>query len=363
MKRPNLFYHATKELSQDAFLCYVFSYFDEEYKNSYPKEYEFSKFFIKDIFKRLNINIEPKKLEIKRQHLNIDILLIVNNSIYIIIEDKIHATEGDKQIESYVEKVSNEYKTTKKNIYSLYYKTGDESYRSLENKKSYNNFIYMMREDIISIFENYNGDNIIILDYIENLKSMEEERNNFRNIDLRKEKLSWNEIVGLYNQLDKEFYTLKENGNFPKDSNGEENFFNWGDVHNQGGNFLAYYLYESLMYEKYHFYPQIEACENYFRLVIKLNPWSKPEEFQELKKQFDLNKLYRCLEILKKYFGNSIEKPKSFRPKSATMTVGVFNDWLVLDDNGHINTKETALSINEKFKTLISLKDEFKDLI
>ena len=192
---------------------------------------------------------------------------------------------------------------------------------------------------------------------------MEEERNNFRNIDLRKEKLSWNEIVGLYNQLDKEFYTLKENGNFPEDSNGEENFFNWGDVHNQGGNFLAYYLYEGLRYEKYHFYPQIETNENYFRLVIKLNPWSKPEEFQELKKQFDLNKLYRCLEILKKYFGNSIEKPKSFRPKSATMTVGVFNDWLVLDDNGHINTKETALNINEKFKTLISLKDEFKDLI
>ena len=96
MKRPNLFYHATKELSQDAFLCYVFSYFNEEYKNSYPKEYEFSKFFIKEFLKRLNINIEPKKLEIKRQHLNIDILLIVNNSIYIIIEDKIHATEGDK---------------------------------------------------------------------------------------------------------------------------------------------------------------------------------------------------------------------------------------------------------------------------
>ena len=363
MKRPNLFYHATKELSQDAFLCYVFSYFNEEYKNSYPKEYEFSKFFIKEILKRLDINIEPKKLEIKRQHLNIDILLIVNNSIYIIIEDKIHATEGDKQIESYIKKVANEYKTTEKNIYSLYFKTGDESYRSLENKKSYNNFIYMMRKDIISIFKNYNGDNIILLDYIENLKSIEEERNNFRNIDLRKEKLSWNEIVGLYNQLDKEFYELDKNGNFPKDSNGEANFFDWEYVSNPSGGFYSYFFCEGLMYEKYHFYPQIEACENYFRLVIKLNPWSKPEEFQELKKQFDLDKLYKSLEILKKHFGNSIEKPKAFRSKSATMTVGVFNDWLVLDDNGHINTKETALNINEKFKTLISLKDEFKDLI
>ena len=45
------------------------------------------------------------------------------------------------------------------------------------------------------------------------------------------------------------------------------------------------------------------------------------------------------------------------------MTVGVFNDWIVLDENGHINTKETVLNINEKLKTLISLKDEFKDLI
>ena len=360
MKRPNLFYHATKELSQDAFLCYVFSYFNEEYRNSYPKEYEFSNFFVKEIFKRLNINIEPKKLEIKRQHLNIDVLLIVNDLIYIIIEDKIHATEGHKQIESYIKKVANEYKTTEKNIYSLYYKTGDESYNSLEyKKKEYNNnFAYMMREDIISIFENYTGDNIIILDYIENLKTMEEERNNFKNVDLRKRLLFWNEIVGLYNQLDKEFYTLKENGNFPKDSNGEENFFNWGDVHNQGGNFLAYYLYEGLRYEKYHFYPQIETNENYFRLVIKSNPWRK-----ELEEQFDLDKLYKSLEILKKYFGNSIEKPKRFKAKSETMTVGVFNDWLVLDDNGHINTKETALNINEKFKTLISLKDELKDLI
>lgn len=255
MKRPNLFYHATKELSQDAFLCYVFSYFNEEYKNSYPKEYEFSKFFIKEILKRLDINIEPKKLEIKRQHLNIDILLIVNDLIYIIIEDKIHATEGDKQIEKYKEKIFNEYKVNEENIYSLYFKTGDESYCSLENKKSYNNFIYMMRKDINSIFENYNGDNIIILDYIENLKTMEEERNNFRNIDLRKEKLSWNEIVGLYNQLDKEFYELDKNGDFPKESNGGQNFFDWKYVSNPSGGFYSYFFCEGLMYEKYHFYP------------------------------------------------------------------------------------------------------------
>lgn len=45
------------------------------------------------------------------------------------------------------------------------------------------------------------------------------------------------------------------------------------------------------------------------------------------------------------------------------MTVGVFNDWLVLDENGYINTKETALNINEKLKILISLKNELKDLI
>lgn len=364
MKRPNLFYHATKELSQDAFLCYVFSYFNEEYKNSYLEEHRFSKFFIKEILKRLDINIEPKKLEIKRQYLNIDILLIINDSIYIIIEDKIHATERYDQISDYKKKVSNEYKVNEENIYSLYFKTGDENYCSLKNKKEkYSSFTYMIREDIISIFENYNGDNIIILDYIENLKSMEEERNNFKNVDLRERLLFWNEIVGLYNQLDKEFYNLEKNRVFPKASNGELNFFGWEYVSNPSGGFYSYFFCEGLIYEKYHLYPQIEACENYFRLVIKLNPWSKPEEFENLKKQFDLGKLYRCLEILKKHFGNSIEKPKAFRSKSATMTVGVFNDWLVLDNNGHINTKETALNINEKFKTLISLKDEFKDLI
>ena len=39
MKKPNLFNFATSELSQDAFLCYLFNFAKEEYKENI-KEYE-----------------------------------------------------------------------------------------------------------------------------------------------------------------------------------------------------------------------------------------------------------------------------------------------------------------------------------
>ena len=60
-----------------------------------------------------------------------------------------------------------------------------------------------MREEILELMEFYDGNNIIINDYIENLKNIQANRENFKNIDLKNEILSWNEIRGFYNALDK----------------------------------------------------------------------------------------------------------------------------------------------------------------
>lgn len=60
-----------------------------------------------------------------------------------------------------------------------------------------------MREEILELMEFYDGNNIIINDYIENLKNIQANRENFKNIDLKNEILSWNEIHGFYNALDK----------------------------------------------------------------------------------------------------------------------------------------------------------------
>lgn len=54
MTKPNLFNFATSELSQDAFLCYLFSFAKKEYKENI-KEYEFTDFILKELLKKCNL--------------------------------------------------------------------------------------------------------------------------------------------------------------------------------------------------------------------------------------------------------------------------------------------------------------------
>lgn len=66
MKKPNLFNFATSELSQDAFLCYLFNFAKEEYKENI-KEYELANFILRELLKKCNLEI-PKieNLDIKK---------------------------------------------------------------------------------------------------------------------------------------------------------------------------------------------------------------------------------------------------------------------------------------------------------
>lgn len=137
--KPNIFNFATKELSQDAFLCYLLEFSKEEYKK-YEKEHIFANIFLKNILNKFSLDIEVKKLEIKKQYNNIDILLILNDEYYIIIEDKTFTSERKKQIISYKDKLKKILENDKRNfdeekIYGLYFKIGDECLQRIEEKK------------------------------------------------------------------------------------------------------------------------------------------------------------------------------------------------------------------------------------
>lgn len=107
MKKPNLFNFATSELSQDAFLCYLFNFAKEEYKENI-KEYELANFILRELLKKCNLEI-PKieNLDIKKQFYGIDILLIINEKTFIIIEDKTNTNERENQLEGYKKKKRN----------------------------------------------------------------------------------------------------------------------------------------------------------------------------------------------------------------------------------------------------------------
>lgn len=345
--KPNIFNFATKELSQDAFLCYLLEFSKEEYKK-YEKEHIFANIFLKNILNKFSLDIEVKKLEIKKQYNNIDILLILNDEYYIIIEDKTFTSERKKQIISYKDKLKKILENDRINfdeekIYGLYFKIGDECLQRIEEKEKTKgmNIKSLLRKEIINIFENYSGENIIFNDYISYIKEIQERTENFSKVDLRKEMFTWGEINGFYNALDLEFTKLKKE----KILSGEIKF-NWDYVANQNGGFMCYNFdnaFNRLNFEKYGYYMQIETRGR-----------NRDE------KNIDI--LYKGFEILKKEktFSDGI-RPLRFS-KGRWMTQLIITNYLALNENGTINISKTALNITEYLKELLKLDNKLKNL-
>ncbi|MGL6024897.1 MAG: PD-(D/E)XK nuclease family protein [Cetobacterium sp.] len=349
--RPNIFKFATSELSQDAFICYVLDYYNANWKTKHVLEHKFAKFFIHNLFKKLSIdNIEINSLEIKKQFMAIDILLIINENIYIIIEDKTFTSERENQMNGYREKVIKNLKALEQNVYCIYYKTGDESYTNTSLIGDRKNIETLLREEIIEIFEKYEGSNILFEDYLTNLKDFQNERENFKNRNLKKEIFTWNEIIGFYNELDKAFVKLKSVEKMPKDIG-----FNWQYVANQNGGFMCYYFQNILDFEDYGYYLQLESI------------WKKDKNIHEnMKFTFkiwsdnkDISLLYKGLDILKENYGNKIQKPSRFA-RGTWMTQAIIKDYIVINEIGIIDVDKTAINIVTWLKSLRDLKSKLK---
>ena len=127
----NLFTFATKELSQDAFICWLLNslnYEDVENDTDIKALKEFAyKFLNKMCPDTEKMNISDIKPSITKQKFKIDILVefkYKDENYIIIIEDKVASyirkdKDGNNQLESYKEKIQKYSKNSK--IKSVYY--------------------------------------------------------------------------------------------------------------------------------------------------------------------------------------------------------------------------------------------------
>ena len=114
----NIFKYATSELSQDAVICWILSFYND--KNS--KLYNLAKELLSSF---VELETEDNKIEIKQQFYKTDILIhFPNTKKVVIIEDKTYTSEHDEQIAKYVEKISKSDKYKGCKIYVVYFKTG-----------------------------------------------------------------------------------------------------------------------------------------------------------------------------------------------------------------------------------------------
>lgn len=116
--KTNIFFHATKELSTDAFIVWLIYFLDSDDKYVEYKQAFFDNLILKDIDHGRIIN----KIELKRQENNVDVILQFcfddsDEKQTVLFEDKIRTTQHSNQLENYMNLYPNSYRF-------FYYKLG-----------------------------------------------------------------------------------------------------------------------------------------------------------------------------------------------------------------------------------------------
>lgn len=170
--KPNIFDFATKELSQDAFIAWLLSWAEPVYAETNKDLHECSKKLIEKLCsERIN---EINKIKVTLQFKNIDILVEINDSILLLIEDKTTSEEHNSQLIRYVDLLKNEKKFENHKKDYVYFKTGNESRKRLRKVES-QNFKTFLRADFLDVLNGFIIKNDIYNDFKDHLLYIEEE--------------------------------------------------------------------------------------------------------------------------------------------------------------------------------------------
>lgn len=104
---PNIFRHATSELSQDAFLAWLCEWADAAHASHPSGMHTIGRAFIAWLYGRKGVPVpEYINVEVKLQYLHIDVFLILTGARgekhYLLIEDKIYTSDYAEQVSGYL---------------------------------------------------------------------------------------------------------------------------------------------------------------------------------------------------------------------------------------------------------------------
>lgn len=279
MENNNLFQYATKELSQDAMLCWLVNWLNyPESKELYQLGKDVLDLFLGDDKQEKYFNVQ-----VKRQYKKIDVLILFNDQYALIIEDKTNTSEHGDQIARYKELLQTDFPD--RIVKTAYIKTGimyDEDYMMI-NKTD----VIITLQDFYRLLEKYTNkiSSDILSDYTESLAEMLKKRNDIDNeiesgtfCDIYDEKLEeykniFADLYGQFSFLNKVFSNrgaAKELGDQYNDNRKEKNpkmYYNYIYPVNNNGNPCTQYCFWGKCYKNQLLNTdEIEYCYLFWRL-------------------------------------------------------------------------------------------------
>lgn len=164
----NIFKFATNELSQEAFICWCANWINNRNENRILYKMGM------DFMNLLAEGVGIKSVDIYNEINGINILIIVNESMAIIVENNISISENDDKLNRYKNCIEKEVELNidKENIKCAYLENGE--LESLEEKVAYRKDIKLItRSDMIQLTKKYAAYSDVVKYYYEYLKELE----------------------------------------------------------------------------------------------------------------------------------------------------------------------------------------------
>ena len=338
--RPNIFDYATKELSQDAMICWLLDWADDRHAHDEEAAelHGCGRALAKALLNKHGGTPLPEKVEVKilQQEKYIDVLAQLDQKHVLLIEDKTSTSDHGKQLKRYyrsVVKGETQFKSVaEENVYSIFLKTGNQSAardREIEAdaKEFHRPFKVFNRREFLEVLDRHPGKHPTLLDYREYLRQWEERTNSFFEWRVRERcRWSWSSWEGFFRHLESSLESA-----------------DWGYVPNPSGGFLGFWWKFARLGESGHgasLYLQLEVVpedKERQKLCFKIGDAHK-EHQQDLKWHWNA-------QVIKAGRG-LVERPKVLRA-GWTMTVRHWSrDWLAFV-NGGVDLPETIRNLKE----------------
>ena len=221
----NIFHWATKELTQDAFLCWMIQWASEGNFYVNPSLHQIGKKFLETLISKFVPSFTLPKgsiIKIFKQLYRIDIVVKIETYLgdyVILIEDKVHADIYNNLDDylSFLKKDENFHHCI--GFFPILIKTGDQaSY----HKALYANFKTFLRKDFLDflVYNDQYRSHPVLNDFYSHIASMEEDVQSFKSKTIGTWIKEWNPWKGFYSYLSQHTpfiawsYVANANGGF-----------------------------------------------------------------------------------------------------------------------------------------------------